>query len=56
MGAWSLSDEEWDALDQLRFGTTDALASRNATFTLMTTMMNFWPGYLVEINASMSAT
>jgi transposase len=35
MAAWSLSDKEWDALDQLRFGTTDAAVFRNATIILM---------------------
>jgi transposase len=35
MAAWSLSDKAWDALDQLRFGTTDAAVFRNATIILM---------------------
>ncbi len=33
--AWSLSDTEWDALDRLRFSTTDAAVFRNATIILM---------------------
>jgi len=35
MAAWSLTDKEWDALDQLRFSTTDATVFRNATIILM---------------------
>jgi hypothetical protein len=35
MAAWSLSDNEWDALDQLRFSTSDAAVFRNATIILM---------------------
>jgi transposase len=31
-----LTDAEWDALDHLRFGTTDAEVFRNATMILMT--------------------
>jgi transposase len=35
MAAWQLSDEEWDALDELRFSTGDADVFRNATVILM---------------------
>jgi transposase len=35
MAAWTLSAEQWDALDDLRFGTTDATVFRNATVILM---------------------
>jgi len=35
MAAWTLSDEQWDALDHVRFGTTDATVFRNATIILM---------------------
>ena len=35
MAAWTLSSEQWDALDQLRFATTDAALFRNATIILM---------------------
>lgn len=35
MSAWKLSDKEWDALDTLRFSTTDAAVFRNATVILM---------------------
>ena len=33
---WKLKDTEWDSLDHLRFGTTDAEVFRNATLILMT--------------------
>ena len=35
MAAWSLSGDEWDALDRLRFSTADAAVFRNATIILM---------------------
>jgi putative transposase len=35
MAAWSLSSEQWDALDEIRFGTTDKTVFRNATIILM---------------------
>ena len=35
MAAWKLSAEEWDALDELRFSTSDAAVFRNATIILM---------------------
>jgi transposase len=35
MAAWRLTDKEWDALDRLRFSTTDAAVFRNATIILM---------------------
>ncbi len=35
MAAWTLSDEQWDALDKFRFGTSDAMVFRNATIILM---------------------
>ena len=33
--AWTLSDKEWDSLDNLRFSTMDAAVFRNATVILM---------------------
>lgn len=36
MAAWRLSDQEWDALDKLRFSTTIASVFRSATIILMT--------------------
>jgi len=35
MAAWTLTDEQWDALDKIRFGTTDKTVFRNATIILM---------------------
>jgi transposase len=34
MAAWNLSSREWDALDDLRFATTDKTIFRNATIIL----------------------
>ena len=36
MAAWDLAEAEWDALDELRFSTSDADVFRNATMILMT--------------------
>lgn len=35
MAAWKLTTERWEALDDLRFSTTDAAVFRNATIILM---------------------
>ena len=35
MARYKLSDEEWDALDDLRFSTTEVAVFRNATILLM---------------------
>ena len=35
MARWKLTDKEWDALDALRFSTTDVSVFRNATLILM---------------------
>lgn len=35
MAAWTLTDEQWEALDKVRFSTTDATVFRNATIILM---------------------
>jgi putative transposase len=35
MAGWTLTDSEWDALDNLRFSTTEAAVFRNATVILM---------------------
>ena len=35
MAAWKLSNKEWDALDELRFTTTNAAVFRNATIILI---------------------
>lgn len=36
MKKWELSEQEWEALDHLRFGTTEAAVFRNVTIILMT--------------------
>jgi transposase len=35
MARWKLTDKEWDALDALRFSSTDVIVFRNATLILM---------------------
>src|SRR5271154_388238 len=35
MAAWKLTDQEWDELDEVRFGTRDARVFRNATIVLL---------------------
>lgn len=35
MARWKLTDKQWDALDELRFSTTDVAVFRNATIILM---------------------
>lgn len=36
MSRWELSEQEWDALDRMRFATTEAAVFRNVTIILMT--------------------
>ena len=36
MSRWTLSEQEWEALDRMRFTTTDAALFRNVTIVLMT--------------------
>lgn len=38
MPTWKLSNKEWDAVDELRFGTADAAVFRNATIILMSSV------------------
>lgn len=35
MNGWKLTDKQWEALDELRFSTTDKALFRNATIILM---------------------
>jgi hypothetical protein len=35
MAAWTLTEDQWEALDKVRIGTTDATVFRNATIILM---------------------
>jgi transposase len=36
MSCWELSTQEWEALDRMRFATTEAVLFRNVTIILMT--------------------
>jgi transposase len=36
MSRWDLSEQEWEALDRMRFATTEAALFRNVTIILMT--------------------
>lgn len=36
MNRWNLSEQEWEALDRMRFATTEAALFRNVTIILMT--------------------
>lgn len=36
MSRWELSEQEWEALDRMRFATTEAALFRNVTIILMT--------------------
>lgn len=36
MSRWDLSEQEWEALDRMRFATTEAAVFRNVTIILMT--------------------
>jgi putative transposase len=36
MRTWELSEQEWEALDRMRFATTEAAVFRNVTIILMT--------------------
>lgn len=36
MSRWNLSEQEWEALDRMRFATTEAQVFRNVTIILMT--------------------
>jgi putative transposase len=38
MARWKLTDKQWDALDNLRFSTTDVAVFRNATVILMSSV------------------
>lgn len=38
MARWKLTDRQWDALDALRFSTTDVAVFRNATIILMSSV------------------
>jgi len=52
MAAWKLSGKEWDALDELRFSTTDAALFRNATIILMSGVGRSKPSIAHDLGCS----
>jgi transposase len=52
MSAWKLSNKEWDALDELRFGTGDAAVFRNATIILMSGVGRSKPSIANDLGCS----
>jgi putative transposase len=52
MTAWKLSGKEWDALDELRFSTTDAAVFRNATIILMSGVGRSKPSIAHDLGCS----
>jgi transposase len=52
MAGWDLSDKEWDAIDALRFSTTDATVFRNATIMLMTGVGRAKPSIAHDLGCS----
>ena len=52
MSAWKLSGKEWDALDELRFSTTDAAVFRNATIILMSAVGRSKPSIAHDLGCS----
>lgn len=52
MAAWNLADGEWDALDALRFSTTDKAVFRNATIILMSAAGRSKPSIAEDLGCS----
>lgn len=52
MSAWKLSGKEWDALDELRFSTSDAAVFRNATILLMSAAGRSQPSIAHDLGCS----
>jgi len=52
MTVWKLSGKEWDALDELRFSTTDAAVFRNATIILMSAVGRSKPSIAHDLGCS----
>ena len=50
--AWELSDREWDALDELRFSTSDKVVFRNATIVLMSAAGRSKPSIAHDLGCS----
>ena len=52
MAAWDLSDQEWDALDELRFSTTNKAIFRNATIILLSGAGRSKPSIAADLGCS----
>ena len=52
MAAWKLSAKAWDALDELRFSTSDARVFRNATIILMSAVGRSKPSIAHDLGCS----
>jgi transposase len=52
MAAWKLSEKAWDALDELRFSTSDKATFRNATIILMSAMGRSKPSIANDLGCS----
>jgi transposase len=52
MTAWKLSGKEWDALDEMRFSTSDATVFRNATIILMSAVGRSKPSIAHDLGCS----
>jgi transposase len=52
MNRWKLTDRQWDALDELRFSTTEVAVFRNATVILMSSLGRSVPSIAQELGCS----
>jgi transposase len=53
MARWKLTEKQWDALDGLRFSTTDAVVFRNATIILMSGVGRSKPSIAHDLGCSL---
>jgi transposase len=52
MADWKLTSKQWDALDDLRFSTTDVAVFRNATIILMSSLGRSKPSIAHDLGCS----
>jgi transposase len=52
MNTWELTDKQWEALDELRFSTTDKALFRNATIILMSAAGRSKPSIAHDLGCS----
>jgi transposase len=52
MARWKLTDKQWDALDELRFSTTEVAVFRNATVILMSSVGRSVQSIATELGCS----